>query len=130
MNKITNKNLLNDLNYIGIYEDENNNSIIAGLETYINWENKEVTKVMHVIIYNTVTKELIYQTGNNLRLNMERILEYAEDVLTITAKYLTNNFYMKKFLDAFFYDFKFSQTSRIAKNIIREGEEKKIKIQI
>jgi len=123
MNKITNKDLLYYLNYIGIYKDENNNRIIAGLETYINYEGIEITKVMHIIIYNTVTKALIYKAGNNLRMNIENITEYAENILIIVFKYLDNTFYLNKFLDEFFYDCRFYRTKTLAKNIIRNKEE-------
>lgn len=116
------ESLQSDLNYIGIIE-LNGKRMIAGMQTYINYENKEVTRVMHVIIYNTITKEIIYSTGNNLRMELDALLQHAEDLLLILEKYIADSFYINKFMDMYFYDCKFMQISLIARGIKQEIQE-------
>jgi hypothetical protein len=116
-------NLQSDLNYIGIIE-HNNIRMIAGQSTYTNYEGVEVTKVMHVIIYNTITKEIIYSTGNNLRLNLDNLLQYAEDNLTVLEKYINDKFYLNEFMESFFYVCKFNDTYLSAIKIKKDIAEK------
>jgi hypothetical protein len=115
-------NLQSDLNYIGIIE-ENNMRMIAGLSTYINYEGIEVTRVMHVIIYNTTTKEVIYSTGNNLRMELDTLLQHAEGLLLILDKHITDRFYLNKFMNMYFYDCKFETISRMARQIRNDIQE-------
>jgi hypothetical protein len=122
-------NIQKDLNYIGIIE-ENNMRMIAGLSTYKNYEGKVVTKIMHVIIYNTLTKEIVYSTGNNLRMDIENLTQYAGDVMTVLNKHINDNdnFYLNKFMDMFFYDCNFMNIELMARQIRRDIHEEQIRI--
>jgi hypothetical protein len=124
---ISMNNLQSDLNYIGIIE-ENNIRIIAGTTKYKNYEGIETIRVMHIVIYNTVTKENIYETGNNLRMDMDNLMEYAEDLMLILEKYIADSFYLNKFMDMFFYECKFMNIGLIVKGIKQEILEQQDKI--
>lgn len=124
MNKIlSSNNLQKDLTYIGIIE-VNGKRMIAGTRTRINYEGKEINEVMHVIIYDTTTKEIIYSTGNNLRIQTDRLLQYAEDIMTVLEQHINDTFYINKFMDMAFYDLKLESIERMAKQIRKDQQEK------
>lgn len=67
-------------------------------------EYKGFKQIMKVGIYNVDTKELIYKTGNNLRLNFDTIIQYAETICITIDKYIDNKYNLNLVLDRFFYD--------------------------
>jgi len=128
MNILTKESLQTQFfTYEGIME-YNNFRIIAGYEDRINYEGKEVHQAMHAIIYNTTTKEIIYNSGNNLFLENGFLLVYADTLLKLVEKYINDSWNLNKLLDSFFYDFSFFKFDRIKKQF--ENEEIEAKKQI
>lgn len=65
--------ILNKYNggWIKFYEF-NNLTLIAGVElNHIKYDGSKVNYIMEIVIYNNVTKKIIYCTGNNLRITDE-----------------------------------------------------------
>lgn len=104
--------------------DYNNYRIVSGYENRINYEGKEVKEAMHVIIYNTITNDIIYQTGSNTRMDKDILIKYASVLLKIVEKYINDSWNLNKMMDQFFVDFKFILFDRI----IKEYEQQELEL--
>jgi hypothetical protein len=78
---------------------ENNNfKMISGYENRINYEGIEVKEAMHIIIYNKVSNEIIYQTGCNTRMDDYILIKYAETLLKVIEKYINDSWNLNKMM--------------------------------
>lgn len=88
------------LNIECLVETQQGYKVLIGCREY-----KGIKQIMKIGIYNTNTKECIYKTGNNLRLNFDTIIQYAETICMTLDKYIDNKYNLNIVLDRFFYDY-------------------------
>lgn len=115
---LINKSMLTDTcKYEVASETKDGLRILIGTEYIRNFEGVYNKRIMHVVIYNFNSKEVIYKTGNNLRLNYEEMLSYLQCELNQWINENVNNSYnLNNILDKILYNF----DRTIIKNIAKE----------
>lgn len=98
--KTNNNKTAEGFNIECLAESQNGYKILIGCKGI-----KEDKQIMKVGIYNSDTKECVYKTGNNLRLDFNNIIQYAETICITMDKYIDNKYNLNLILDRFFYDY-------------------------
>lgn len=122
---LENENLINKLmltdscKYEVASETKDGYRILIGTEYIRNFEGVYNKRIMHVVIYNFNTKEVVYSTGNNLRLPYEEMLSYLQCELNQWINENVNNSYkLTNILDKILYNFDRTIIENIAKDQI------------
>ena len=78
--------------------------VIYSTENIKNIFGEYTKRVMRVIVYNFNTKEVVYSTGNNLRLDYNNLFDYTNEILYLIDKYVDDNYNLKSVLDNLYYN--------------------------
>ena len=78
--------------------------VIYSTENIKNIFGEYTKRVMRVIVYNFNTKEVVYSTGNNLRLDYNNLIDYTNEILYLIDKYVDDNYNLKSVLDNLYYN--------------------------
>lgn len=78
--------------------------VIYSTENIKNIFGEYTKRVMRVIVYNFNTKEVVYSTGNNLRLDYHNLFDYTNEILYLIDKYVDDNYNLKSVLDNLYYN--------------------------
>ena len=78
--------------------------VIYSTENIKNIFGEYTKRVMRVIVYNFNTKEVVYSTGNNLRLDYSNLFDYTNEILYLIDKYADDNYNLKSVLDNLYYN--------------------------
>lgn len=98
--KTNNNKTADGLNIECLGESKDGYKVLIGCKEY-----KGIKQIMKVGIYNADNKQCIYKTGNNLRLDFNTIIQYAETICITLDKYIDNKYNLNLILDRFFYDY-------------------------
>lgn len=78
--------------------------VVYSTENLKNIFGEYTKRVMRVVIYNFNTKEIVYSTGNNLRLDYNTLMEHTNAILYLIDKHSNNNYNLKQILNKLYYD--------------------------
>jgi hypothetical protein len=80
---LINKSMLTDsCKYEAVAESNKGYRVLFGSEYIKSFDGSYNNRLMHVVIYNFNTKEVVYTSGNNLRLEYDEFVEYVQCNLT------------------------------------------------
>lgn len=78
--------------------------VIYSTENLKNIFGEYTKRIMRVVIYNFNSKEIVYTTGNNLRLDYNTLINHTNSILYLIDKYSSNNYNLKQILNKLYYD--------------------------
>lgn len=78
--------------------------VVYSTENLKNIFGEYTKRVMRVVIYNFNSKEIVYSTGNNLRLDYNTLIKHTNAILYLIDKHLNDSYNLKQILNKLYYD--------------------------